>query len=199
MWESLSGKVDSERYNEVLFRQIYQAGHSIVWRDAINDFYWNLSGIPDEASRVGHHPWRVEAESMTLSGYEAYVVSPFETASNYTAVVTASNATVGTAMTKLEYPSGTYDLAVNYYDLIGGKSHWQIYLNNQTLGQWVGNNEDTLGHAPSVYLDGHSATRITFHGIKIEKGDMLKIVGTPNGIEPAPLDYVVLLPPGVVD
>ncbi|OCL09911.1 glycoside hydrolase family 67 protein [Glonium stellatum] len=199
MWESLKDKIDSERYNEVLFRQTYQAGHSIVWRDAVSNYYWNLSGIPDEANRVGHHPWRIEAESMTLNGYEAYLVHPFETASNYTAIITTSNTTVGTATVKLEYPSGIYDVAVNYYDLMGGKAHWQVYLNNSTFGQWVGDNEDTLGHAPSAYLDGHSATRRTFRNVTIENGDVLQIVGTPNGIEPAPLDYVALLPPGLID
>ncbi|RFU30502.1 hypothetical protein B7463_g5812, partial [Scytalidium lignicola] len=199
LWESLKSKIDNERYEDVLFRQTYQAGHSIVWRDAIVNFYWNLSGIPDEAKRVGHHPWRVEAENMILDGYEPYTVSPFETASNYKAIVTKSNNTAGSAWTKLEYPSNTYDLGVNYYDMIGGKSHYQVYLNNKLLGQWVGNSEDTLGHAPSIYLDGHSATRITFRGVKIHKGDTLKIVGNPDGIEPAPLDYIVLLPPGLVD
>ncbi|OQV01302.1 hypothetical protein CLAIMM_06683 [Cladophialophora immunda] len=198
-WESLKDKVDSERYNEVLHRLKYQAGHSIVWRDAITHFYWNLSGIPDQAARVGHHPWRVEAEDMVLDGYRTYAVSPFETASNYTAIVTSSNTTAGTAMAELSFPSGTYDLAVNYYDLYGGRAHWQIYLNNQSVGAWVGNNEDTLSHEHSTYLDGHSASRITFPGVKIETGDMLKIVGTPDGIEPAPLDYVAILPKGVVD
>jgi alpha-glucuronidase len=198
-WESLQGKIDAERYNEVLFRLNYQAGHSIVWRDAIVGFYSNLSEIPDVAGRVGHHPWRIEAESMELDGYVTYAVNPFEMASNKTAVITSTNSTTGTATTKLDYPSDTYDIAVNYYDLIGGKSHYQIYLNDRSLGQWIGNSEDTLGHAPSIYLDGHSAIRITFRGVKIKKGDILKIVGTPDGIEPAPLDYVAILPPGVVD
>lgn len=198
-WVSLHGKIDTERYNDVLFRLNYQAGHSIVWRDAIVGYYSNLSAIPDDSGRVGHHPWRVEAESMTLNGYVAYAVSPFEMASNYTAIVTTTNTTTGTASTKLKFPSGTYDVAVNYYDLIGGRSHWEIYLNDGSLGQWIGNNEDTLGHAPSTYLDGHSATRVTFHGVKIENGDILKIVGTPDGIEPAPLDYVAMLPAGVID
>jgi alpha-glucuronidase len=48
-------------------------------------------------------------------------------------------------------------------------------------------------------LDGHSATRITFHQVSIKKGDMLKIVGQANGVEPAPLDYVALLPAGMID
>ena len=198
-WESLKGKVDDQRFNEVLFRQVYQAGHSIVWRDAISEYYRNLSGIQDDAKRVGSHPYRIEAENMQLSGYKPYDVNPFEMASNFTAIITTSNNTAGTAQTTLQYPSGTYDLAVGYYDLIGGKSNWQVELNGQQLGQWIGNNEDTLGHAPSTFLDGHSATRITFRGVKIQEGDMLKITGTPNGIEPAPIDYVAVLPPGVVD
>lgn len=198
-WEFLQGKIDDERYNHIRHRLDYQTGHSIVWRDAINDFYYNLSGIADDTNRVSHHPWRIEAESMTLDGYKPYTVSPFETASGAVAIVTASNCTVGTATTKLDFPSGTYDLAINYYDLYGGRSHWQVYLNGRQIGQWFGNSEDVLSHTPSIYLDGHSATRIKFRGVEVNKGDTLKIVGTPNGVEPAPLDYVAMLPHGVVD
>lgn len=198
-WESLQGKIDDERYTHVRDRLDYQTGHSIVWRDAINNFYHNLSGIADDAERVGHHPWRIEAEDMTLDGYKTYTVSPFETASGSVAIVTSSNRTAGAATTKLNFPSGTYDLAVNYYDLYGGQSQWQIYLNGQQVGEWLGNSEDVLSHTPSIYLDGHSATRIKFRNVKVNKGDMLKIVGTPDGVEPAPLDYVAVLPRGVVD
>ncbi|KAK9619110.1 hypothetical protein V6Z94_006130 [Aspergillus fumigatus] len=198
-WESLRERIDAERYQHVLTRLIYQAGHSIVWRDAINNFYHNLSGIADEKQRVGHHPWRVEAEDMQLDGYVPYAVSPFETASNYTAIVTASNGTTGTASATLDFKTGTYDLGINYYDMYGGKSHWTVYLNDRVVGQWQGNSEDVLSHTPSIYLDGHSATRITFRDVKIHKGDRLKIVGKPDGVEPAPLDYVVVLPQGIVD
>ncbi|KAJ5134664.1 hypothetical protein N7448_000316 [Penicillium atrosanguineum] len=198
-WESLKGKVDEERYNHIRHRLDYQTGHSIVWRDAINNFYHNLSGIPDTSKRVGHHPWRIEAENMNLDGYKVYTVSPFETASGSIAIVTASNDTVGTATTKVDFPSGTYDLAVNYYDLYGGKSHWELYLNNHQIGEWAGNSEDVLSHTPSIYLDGHSAMRIKFRGVMVQKGDVLKIVGKPDGVEPAPLDYVAFLPQGVVD
>ncbi|KAJ5177024.1 Glycosyl hydrolase family 67 C-terminal [Penicillium canariense] len=170
-WESLKGKIDDERYEHVLRRLEYQAGHSIVWRDAINNFYYNLSGIPDTAKRVGHHPWRIEAESMQLEGYKAYTINPFETASGSVAIVTAANDTMGTATTQIKFPSGTYDLAVNHYDIDGGQSHWQAYLNDKQI----------------------------VPGVKVNKGDALKIVGKPDGVEPAPLDYVAFLPDGVVD
>ncbi|KAJ5851659.1 Glycosyl hydrolase family 67 C-terminal [Penicillium soppii] len=198
-WESLQGKIDTERYNHVRHFLDYQTGHSIVWRDAINNFYYNLSGIPDQAKRVNHHPWRIEAESMKLDGYKTYNVSPFETASGSVAIVTISNNTAGTASTKIPFPSGTYDLAVNYYDLFGGQSQWKVYLNDRKIGQWTGNSEDIFSHTPSIYLDGHSATRIKFRNVKVRRGDILKIVGMPNGTEPAPLDYVALLPAGIID
>jgi alpha-glucuronidase len=198
-WQKLEGKIDSERFNEVMFRLVFQAGHSIVWRDSIVNFYHNLSGIADDAKRVGNHPWRIEAEAMTLSNYEPYTVSPFEAASNYTAIVTTSNSTAGTATTKVNFASGTYDLGVNYYDMDNGISTWTLWLGSDKIGSWLGNAENTLGHAPSVYLDGHSATRITFKGVKVTKGVELKIEGQSDGLEPAPLDYVVFLPNGVID
>ncbi|KAJ9656517.1 hypothetical protein H2198_004866 [Neophaeococcomyces mojaviensis] len=199
-WATLKSKIDDQRYEEVLFRLTYQAGHSIVWRDAINNFYFNLSNVPDQAGRVENHPYRIEAESMDLSGYTPYTVSPWNVASGGVAVVTTSNTTVGTASTTLSsITSGTYDVAVNYFDMAIGRSHWQVYLNDQLIGQWIGDSDLTLGHSPSNYIDGHSATRITFPGIQIQKGDVLKIAGTPDGIEPAPLDYISILPEGVVD
>ncbi|KAG9666014.1 hypothetical protein KCU87_g10052, partial [Aureobasidium melanogenum] len=67
------------------------------------------------------------------------------------------------------------------------------------VASWAGDSEDYLGHTPSIYLDGHSARRITFTEIVVQEGDMLEIVGMPNGIEPAPLDYVVFLPKGAID
>jgi len=198
-WQALEGKIDDERYNEQLFRLVYQAGHSLVWRDAIVNFYNNISGIPDDRGRVGKHPFRIEAESMNLENYIPYSVAPFEAASNYTAIVTSTNSSIGTASTKLNFPSGQYDIAVNYYDLYGGISSWKLFLNNVAVGSWVGNLENILGHTPSIYIDGHSATRITFKDVKVEKGDVLKITGQGDGVEPAPLDYISLLPPGVID
>lgn len=199
LWESLEDKVDTQRYQETLFRQRYQAGHSIVWRDAINNFYHNISGIPDEIGRVGHHPWRIEAEEMKLDGYKPYKVNPFEMASNFTAIVTSSNTTSGTASVIVPFEDGTYDVAVGYFDLFDGKAQWEATVNNKELGSWVGDNEDHLGHEQSRHLDGHTATRITFKNVQVKKGDELKIKGTPNGIEAAPLDYVAFLPNGIID
>jgi len=198
-WESLDGKVDTARYEEVLFEQKFQAGHSLVWRDAINRFYYNLSEIPDEAHRVGNHPYRIEAEKMALSGYKPYAVNPFHTASGSYAIITTSNTTTGIATANVTFATGVYDVAVNYYDVIGGRAKYVLEIGNQTIGRWTGDLEDKLGHAPSIYLDGHSATRITFKSVHVQQGEIVRITGQPNGIEAAPLDYVSFLPQGIVD
>ncbi|RSL59323.1 Alpha-glucuronidase [Fusarium floridanum] len=196
LWDSLRGKIDDKIFHHELFRLKYQAGHSIVWRDAVTEFYRNLSGIPDELGRVRHHPYRIEAEKMVLEGYHPVNVTPTETASKYVGVQT--NGT-GTATAVLQFPKGNYNLAINYYDLAKGQATWTVYLNKQLVGQWRGDNEDKLGHWPSDFLDGHSASRITFEGVQITPGDELVIVGKADGEEYAPLDYVSVLPEGIVD
>lgn len=47
-WRSLEGKVDSERFQQVLERLEHQAEHAKEWRDVINTYFYRKSGIPDE-------------------------------------------------------------------------------------------------------------------------------------------------------
>jgi alpha-glucuronidase len=198
-WATLKDKIDPERYEHVLFRLVYQAGHSLVWRDSIVDLYFNRSQIADEHNRVDHHPWRIEAEDMELDGYERYAVNPFYSASDSWAIVTSDNTTTGTASTKVPFESGTYDVAVVYYDQAIGNATWELWLDETQVGQWHGDLEYILGKAPTFYIDGQAATRVTFEGVEVEKGQELKIVGHPDGKEPAPVDYVVFLPEGEID
>ncbi|KAI8633482.1 glycoside hydrolase family 67 protein [Xylariaceae sp. FL1651] len=198
-WAGLEGRVDAQRFNETLFRLRYQAGHAIVWRDAITQFYHNVSGIADAAGRVGHHPWRVEAEDMALQGYRVTGVNPFEAASGLRIVQTADNSTAARVQAVLRYPAGVYDVAVAYYDLYEGRARYELFLNDESLGSWVGDLETKLGYALTRGIDGHSATRVTFSDVRVAPGDVLRIETLPNGRETAPLDYIAVLPPGVVD
>jgi len=199
-WEALQGKMDEQQWGEQLHKLVYQAGHSIVWRDAINDFYFNKSQIPDHLGRVGKHPYRIEAEDMELDGYKAYPVIPWNTASGKTAIVTSSNSSTGTASTTLnDIEDGTYDVAVNYFDQAIGRATWTLYLDDEVVGTWEGDSDLTLSHAPVLYIDGQTAIRKTFPGTKVQKGQKLKIVGEADGMEPAAVDYISILPEGVVD
>ncbi|KAJ9145303.1 Alpha-glucuronidase [Pleurostoma richardsiae] len=72
----LRGKIDDEKYEEVLFRLTYQAGHALVWRCAISELCHCLSGVPDEAGGVGVHPWRIVAEDMRFEGHRVSLGYP---------------------------------------------------------------------------------------------------------------------------
>ncbi len=80
-WRTLHGLIDDQRYNETLALFEYEAGHAIVWRDAVTAWFQNISGIQDKLGRVGHYPDRIEAESMQADGYTTVAVTPWETGS----------------------------------------------------------------------------------------------------------------------
>jgi alpha-glucuronidase len=52
-WKALRGQVDDERYSDILTRFQYQAEQAVVWRDAICNWFYGLSGIADAKGRVG--------------------------------------------------------------------------------------------------------------------------------------------------
>ncbi|GIQ68892.1 alpha-glucuronidase [Xylanibacillus composti] len=51
-WTSLEGKIDPERYEQVLERLQEQAEHAKEWRDVINTYFYRKSGIADEKGRT---------------------------------------------------------------------------------------------------------------------------------------------------
>jgi alpha-glucuronidase len=187
-WQTLKGLVDDDRYQETLKLFTYQAGHAIVWRDAVTKWFEKESGIPDKENRVGNYPNRIEAENMTAEGYTPIDVKPWETASNSKAA--ACNQPTGcTLTTTLDKPDGTYNITVQYFDFWSGKSHFTLDLNHQPIGNWIA--DDTLPPARAdLHPDGETSTRITFPNIPLKPGDTLTLHGTPDNTEPAPVDYI---------
>jgi alpha-glucuronidase len=187
-WQTLHGFMDEERYQRVLRLFTYQAGHAIVWRDAVTKWFQHVSGVVDRQGRVGNYPDRIEAEDMTAAGYTAVDVHPWETASNSEAVV-CNRSTSCTLATVLNKSAGSYSIAVQYFDYWRGKSHFELRRNGVSLGQWFA--DDTLPPAaPDLHPDGETSTRITFSKIDLKPGDTLTLTGTPDGAEPAPVDYI---------
>jgi alpha-glucuronidase len=186
-WQTLRGHIDHERYQRVLALQQYQAVHAIVWRDAIDDWFHDLSGIPDTSGRVGHHPNRIEAESIQLSGYAPVNVTPWETASGGKAI--ACHQITCSAAVTLQRPPGMYAISIQYFDYRHGISTYTVFLNNHSIASWRADN--TL---PSDTMNGDTSTRYTIAGIRLRRGDTLKIEGRPADGEPAPLDYIEITP-----
>ncbi len=186
-WKLLRGLIDEERYEAVLKKLEYQAGHAIVWRDTICNWFLHESGIPDARGRVGHHPDRIEAEAMSLNGYVVTDVSPWEDASGAKAITCP--AAECSATTKFEGKPGWYDIGVQYFDQNNGASRFEAFVNNQRLGSWTAD-----AWLPTRKPDSNSSTRHTFEHIALRPGDEIKIIGRPDAGERAPIDYVSINP-----
>jgi alpha-glucuronidase len=188
-WEQLRGKIDDERYHDVLGRLRYQAGHAIVWRDAICDWLLRLTGIPDDEGRVGHHPDRIEAEEMQLQGYTQDPITPAYFASGGKAI-SCPQAQACTASFRYEGGSGTYDLDVQYFDLNSGVARFSVLVNSQTVDEWQANDD-----LPSAKADGDSSIRRAIPAVALRSGDEITIRGMPDGGDTAMLDYVEIHKP----
>ena len=188
-WMALKGLVDPDIYAQTLALFEYQAAHAVVWRDAVDVWFQTISGTPDKLGRVGHTPNRIEAEAMQADGYTPVPGDPTETASGGQAVV-CQRATPCTLTTTLDRPAGTYDIAVQYYDLRSGVSHFELLLNNQPIAHWAA--DATLPPATmDRRLDGSTSTRYMLPApVALKPGDILTLRGTPGDAEPAPVDYL---------
>lgn len=182
-WATLKGRVDPALFAEEQKRLVYQAGHAIVWRDAIVQYFSKLSGIPDDKARAGHFPGRMEAEDAQLSGYKVIDVTPWEDASRGKAVT--CGAPECSAEWTYQGKPGQFDIAVQYFDLQGGAAKFALSVNGKQVAQW---NADM--DLPSRRPNGDNSTRFTAHGVALRPGDVVRVAGTPQGSDPAALDYV---------
>jgi len=187
-WRRLRGAIDDERYEAVARHLDYQAGHAIVWRDAINSWFLKTSGIPDAKGRAGHFPGRIEAEAMTLHGYAPIEVLPWETASGGEAVQCAAPGPC-TASTTFNGPSGPREIVVRYFDENDGASRFRVRVGQREIDAWTA--DDTF---PTKDPNGHSSTRRVIHDVPLKRGDVIVVEGVPDGAEAAVLDYIEIGP-----
>jgi alpha-glucuronidase len=187
-WKSLQGHVDPQRFKDVLARLEYQAGHAIVWRDAICNYFLKKSGIPDEKGRAGNFPNRIEAESMQLEGYAPVDVAPWENASQGKAIA-CKQAQGCTASYKFTGTEGNYALVILYFDQRNGASKFRVFLNDKVISHWTA--DDQL---PATKIGADAATRRTIPNLHLRPGDRIRIEGVPDADEPAGLDYIEIIP-----
>jgi alpha-glucuronidase len=183
-WRRLAGQIDDERYTRVLAKLEFQAGHAVVWRDAVVSWFLRESGIPDTHGRAGHFPGRAEAETMKLEGYEAAEVTPWETASAGRAVACPASRTC-VATYQFTGAAGSYDLVVQYFDESDGASQFKLAVADRETDQWTADY-----NLPHVNPNGHTATRRIVRNVRLAAGDTIRIQGSGNGEERAVFDYL---------
>ena len=187
-WESLKGRIDPGLYSNGHARLEYQAGHAILWRDAVVQYFLKLSGIPDARGRAGNYPNRFEAEDARLTGYQVIDVNPWEDASGGKAV-SCPVASGCTAEWTYQGAAGRFNIAVQYFDLQGGTAQFEVAVDGQAVNTWPA--DATL---PSRRPHGDNSIRHIVHEVALKPGDTIRIKGTPDGADPAALDYIEILP-----
>jgi alpha-glucuronidase len=213
-WATLKSHIDDKLYEDVRARLEYQAGHAIVWRDAIVQYFLKQSGIPDEQGRAGHYPGRLEAEDARLTGYQVLDVTPWEDASGGKAVIcgelpsmparpgagapipapapaSAEAAPHVPCSAEWTYvgPAGRFNIAVQYFDLQGGVAKLSLDIDGKQTASWLA---DAI--LPSRRPNGDNSTRHTIHEVELKPGDTIRVEGVPNGTDPAALDYIEITP-----
>ena len=190
-WRSLKGRINPELYANVLPRLEYQAGHAIVWRDAVTQYFLKLSGIPDDQGRAGHYPHRLEAEDARLIGYKVIDVIPWEDASRGKAVSCDPSADQRGCSAEWTYTgaAGHFDIAVEYFDLRGGIAEFSLKVDGKPTASWSAD-----AKLPSSRPNGDNSTRYIVRDVALAPGDTLRVDGTPDGPDEAALDYIEILP-----
>jgi alpha-glucuronidase len=187
-WESLRGRIDDGRYEQVFAQLRYQAGQAIVWRDAVSMWFFRASGIPDTKGRVGQYPGRLEAETATLDGYVVTQVTPWETASGGRAI--QCPVARCTATFKYDGPPGWRDVVVQYFDLNNGIARFRARVGSQVVAEWTAGDR-----VPTRKIDGSSSTRYVIGGLALRAGDEIVIEGVSDGGDPAAVDYIEIRSP----
>ncbi len=185
-WEQLRASVDDRRYGEVLAQLQYQAGQAAVWRDAVTRWFARESGIADEQGRVGKYPGRHEAESLELAGYAVRDVTPWEAASGGKAV--ACGAGTCTADLRFDGAPGWYTVRVQYFDLATGVARFRLLVGDEVVDEW-----SAADRLPVRKIEAGGSERREISGIALRPGDRIRIEGTPDGGDPAALDYVEIV------
>ncbi|HEY4900424.1 MAG TPA: alpha-glucuronidase family glycosyl hydrolase [Terriglobales bacterium] len=188
-WMTLHGRIDDERYFGVLEQLQYQSGHAMVWRDAVNDWFYRISGIADEKGRVGSHPGRIEAESMELKGYEPFELSSWEGASGGKGVVCTALAQSCSAQTRFNGNAGWYEVDVQYFDLSAGVSRFRVFVDDQLVDEWR-----AYLQLPGKDPSADSSTLRRIKGLALRPGDVIRIEGTSDKGDRAPFDYIEVIP-----
>ncbi len=115
---------------------------------------------------------------METIGYVSRDIVPSETASGGKSVV-CERLNGCTLSIVVSLPAGKYNVAVQYFDLRTGVSHYSLTLNGNQIASWT--SSDSL--PPAVVrpqMDGQTSTRFTVREVELHPGDTLNLVGIPD-------------------
>jgi alpha-glucuronidase len=80
---------------------------------------------------------------------------------------------------------GRFDIAVQYFDLQSGAAKFSLVVNGAGVASWTAG-----AMLPSRRPNGDNSTRFTARNVELKPGDVIRIEGSPEGSDPAALDYI---------
>ncbi|PSB19819.1 hypothetical protein C7B76_06740 [filamentous cyanobacterium CCP2] len=141
----------------------------------------NFSVIVQDLPPASEGAIRVEAESMTLIGYEILSGKSFASDGSWIRLTNS----IGTATTTFTGGAGVYDIFVAYFDQNKGESQLAVSQNGSQIDSWLLNQD--LG---IVAAGEKSFTIRTIRGVTLNPQDLIQIQGTQNRREEAQVDYI---------
>ena len=138
-WKSLQGHVDTQRFNDVLARLEYQAGHAIVWRDAICNYFLKKSGIADDARPRRTFPQSHRSRSRCNSKATQPVdVTPWENASRRQSCRLQAMRKVAAPVVQIHRQGRELHASRSSTSIRKTASqNFAFLLNGQTIAQWT--------------------------------------------------------------
>ena len=88
--------------------------------------------------------------------------------------------------------AGRFNIAVQYFDIQGGTAKFVLSINGQPPASDASWLADAIFPTPRPH--GDNSTRHIVHNAILKPGDTVRIEGTPDGKDPAALDYIEILP-----
>lgn len=140
----------------------------------------------DEVSSV---PIRVEAESMTLSKFRI----GSQSIASGGALIFSNNKDIGTATTTFAGETGTYDIAIGYYDQNDGVAELAVGVNGNLIDSWK--LDQDLGN-PGI-SSSNFVRRIVTTSLVLNTGSTISIRGIRSPDEPVFVDYIEFIPTDV--
>jgi alpha-glucuronidase len=117
-------------------------------------------------------------------------VNPWEDASGGKAVTCGESKCI--AEWTYSGAAGRFDVAVEYFDLPGGAAKFVFAVNGPAANANASWAADAV--LPSRQPHGDNSTRHIARGVALKPGDVIRIEGTPDGLDVAALDYIEVQP-----
>ncbi len=89
----------------------------------------------------------------------------------------------------MERAGGRFNIAAQYFDLQAVSARFTLFINGKKADSWSADAE-----LPSPHPHGDNSTRHIANGVALKSGDTIRIEGTPDGSDPAAVDYLEVLP-----